>query len=80
MAAEVNTVSMQGNAPSPRTREERSTVEARSATLVAMPSNIGFELVMGEGFAYIRSHNPDEARNGAVRQGQGQCCWCWAVV
>lgn len=34
-------------------------------------SNIGFELVMREGFAYIRSYDPDEAQNDAVRKVQG---------
>lgn len=34
-------------------------------------SNIGFELVMREGFAYIRSYNADESQNDAVRKVQG---------
>lgn len=34
-------------------------------------SSIGFELVLRDGFAYIRSLNPDEAQNDAVRKIQG---------
>ena len=34
-------------------------------------SNIGFELVMRDGFAYIRSYNADESQNDAVRKVQG---------
>ena len=34
-------------------------------------SNIGFELVMREGFAYIRSYSADESQNDAVRKVQG---------
>ncbi|WP_409523177.1 condensin complex protein MksE [Nitrincola sp. MINF-07-Sa-05] len=34
-------------------------------------SNIGFELVLRDGFAYIRSIDPDDAQNDAVRKVQG---------
>jgi len=34
-------------------------------------ANIGFELVLRDGFAYIRSLDPEEAQNDAVRKVQG---------